>query len=280
LIEKNIIYPFILNVKRKTLRDDEKCVNYYEIIGSAMVARKRKKDISNAINHLIKHANRGEWIHRQQQFNLDMFTEAAEHVGVETDKFIQALEDSDYNSVVQGYLFELFATCYWDNEDKNLIENYLQCKGWKETAYGKRYLNALNESNVQLWEVVSVNVGQSVDIRPAGTSNTPMQVSEAEGSRQLQEWCFIAARPIILDKHYEFSSVILPFTLDQALATQLMLDNIYQDTINTLQGLPFNGGIQTAATEKTNEKLSNYLFIYWTKHIYLSLTAMEESTLS
>ncbi len=72
--------------------------------------------------------------------------DAANRVDAPIDEFGQVLEDSGYMGMVFGYLFELFASSYWDNDKFCMIEDYIKRRGWREAARGKRYLQALAKS--------------------------------------------------------------------------------------------------------------------------------------
>lgn len=243
-----------------------------------MNKRQSQKNINKAINNLIKHANRQPWAYRKQQLYDDMYDEASHHLNISTDTLMKTLEQSAYIHIASAYLFELFATYQWDNEDNSLIGSYIQRQGWKETPYGKRYLQALDSSHIELWQIVSIKTGQFIDIRPAGTTQSPSRVYECSASEPLQYWDCVAARVIDIDKKNEFSSAILPFTLDQALATHSMLANVYHQTTSDLQNLPSgtpkwsNDKIKSMATIAVNEELPKFLFILWAKQVYLSLT--------
>jgi len=58
-------------------------------------------------------------------------------LNISTDTLLSTLEPSAYIDITYAYLFELFSTYHWDNDDHNLIGAYLKHQGWKETPYDK-----------------------------------------------------------------------------------------------------------------------------------------------
>ncbi len=243
-----------------------------------MSKKKLKKQINKSINYLIKYANRPLWDNRKQQLYDELYNKAAHHLNISTDTLLSTLEPSAYIDIAHAYLFELFSTYHWDEDNQSLIGAYLQHQGWKETPYGKRYLQAIDNSHIELWQIISISAGQSIDIRPAGTKQPPIRVYECSATEQLQDWEYIAARVVNIDTKKEFSSAILPFTLDQAVATHSMLTNVYDQTTDNLHQIRTETSqyssteIQSIATASVNSELPQFLFSLWIKQVYLALT--------
>ena len=62
-----------------------------------------------------------------------------------------------------GFVFEEFAAVRWDNDEHTLIDVYLKHRGWREGSAGRRYLQALAESELKFWEITAVMPGAYVD---------------------------------------------------------------------------------------------------------------------
>ncbi len=242
--------------------------------------RKHQKEIDKAIANLIKYADRGVWEDRQKEYFNSMFSDVATRLNVATDELVQQLEGHGYMTMIFGYLFENFATCQWDNENYSMIGDYIKRRGWRESPYARRYLNALDDSENQLWEVVSVKAGQYVDVRPFGATDKPLRVYEKSGSQNLKRWDCIAARVMNFDGTNSFGGSILPFSPDQAQEIPLMLDRACNKSIKILQELRSEEAscqwsddeIKAMAESEIEEQLPDLLFSLWASFAYLSIT--------
>jgi hypothetical protein len=245
-----------------------------------MNQRKQQKEIDKAIANLMKYGEQASWSERQAQFFSEMLMDAANRVDVPIDEFGQVLEDSGYMGMVFGYLFELFASSYWDNDEFCMIDDYIKRRGWREAARGKRYLQALAKSEAKLWEIIAVNPGHWVEIRPVGSASKAIRVYECSGSQSLKRWDCIAARVISLDGKYGFGGGILPFSPDQAQKVPALLECACQSVIDTLKEVRAEDAqyqwsdedIEEMATAEANEHLPNLLFLFWACQTYLVIT--------
>ena len=245
-----------------------------------MSHRKPQKEIDKAIANLMKYSEQEPWSERQQQFYGEMLIDAAARVGVPVDEFGQTMEDQGFMDMIFGYLFELFATRCWDNDDFCLIEDYVKRRGWRETSYAKRYLVALSKSEIELWEVVTVNAGHWVDVRPFGSTSKVIRVFERAGSQNLKRWDCLAARVISLDGKLGFGGGILSFSPDQALEVPALIERACQRVIESLKEMRSEDAqlqwpdedIEKIARTAADEQLPDILFSLWTCQTYLALT--------
>lgn len=245
-----------------------------------MNKRKQQKDIDKAIANLIKYSDSGVWEARQAQFFDEVLSGVAESLEVPADKFYETLEDHGYMETGFVYLFELFASTLWDNEEDSMISNYIKRRGWRETPYAKRYLSALDDSEVQLWEIVDVNAGYWVNVRPVGSTSKTMRIDERLGSQSLEERDCIAARVISLDDKYRFGGGILLFSKEQAQEIPTLLSQAQEHVIKSLKQLSLekqdcqwsDEDILAIAEDQMQEKLPELLFVFWASQTYVALT--------
>ena len=64
-----------------------------------------------------------------------------------------------------GCAFEDFLTRDLEPDGRNLVEDYLKRRGWKETAQTKAYMKELRTSVMSLYEVSEIVPGQSLRAR-------------------------------------------------------------------------------------------------------------------
>jgi hypothetical protein len=244
-----------------------------------MKQRKQQKEINKAIANLMKYADKEPWADRQQYFYSERLMEAAAFVDVPVDEFGQTLADSGYMDMVHGYLFELFASCYWNNESFSMISDYVKRRGWRETPYGKRYLGALADSGVEFLEATTVNPGHWVEVRPVGTDNKPIRVYECSGSQSLKRWDCMAARVVSVDGKGMFSGGILPFTPSQSQEFTTFLDHAFDSAVELLneareedpQCQWSNEEIEDMAKTDVDDQFPELLFQFWAFKTYLAL---------
>jgi hypothetical protein len=94
-----------------------------------------------------------------------------------------------------GAAFEdLLATDLPDG--RNLAEEYLRRRGWKEPAATRAYIAGLRRSAISLYEVSGLVPGDSMLLRDLVRGGAPIRVMERSGSRGLRQWDRIATRVI------------------------------------------------------------------------------------
>ena len=80
-----------------------------------------------------------------------------EHLGPVCDGFeLSPLEISDALGEqgfarLMGCAFEDFLTCRFEPDQRNIVDDYLKRRGWKESEPGKRYLSALRHSVMSVY---------------------------------------------------------------------------------------------------------------------------------
>jgi len=194
-----------------------------------MSVTKQQKERDKAIRHLFDYINSSDiWGPRIEQMTdhfmrpvVEYFDEPESHVKLK-------LEHSPYGSMVYGYLMEMMAVTSWDAEQVTPVDEYLKQRGWREGPHGRRYLIALNESELQFLEVTAVESGRWVEVRPYGTDAQPERIVERSGSENLHIHDAIVARLVKLGKSHRFGS-ILPLSFQSAHHLKEGLDAVSND---------------------------------------------------
>ena len=242
--------------------------------------RKQQKAIDKAIANLMNYADGDAWGERQRQFFDDVFSDAADRLQIATEELVQQLESAGFMHMAFGYLFESFASCCWDNEAHSLIEEYIKRRGWRETPYAKRYLQALGASEVGLWEVISVKPGHFVEVQRLGESEKPLRVHERSGSENLKRWDCIATRVMSLDGTPGFGGSILSFSPEQAQAIPALLQRVCDTTVESLQQIRAeetdvnwsDEELCELAQQECDEHFPDLVFTAWVGNVYQSLS--------
>jgi hypothetical protein len=190
-----------------------------------------RNEIDKAISNLFKWADRPEW--------SALHAEVVEaHIGAVCDKFglgadALAEELADYNHMLYGVMFEDFASRRWP-DGRNLVDDYLQRRAWREGTAGRRYLQQLRDSVLSLYEVVDVARGWHCELRDLVRGGEPVRVHEKAGTQNLAKWDRIAARVLPGDGKRMFSGGVLPFAQDTAQALLKMLETVRKKSMKEL----------------------------------------------
>jgi hypothetical protein len=86
-----------------------------------------------------------------------------------------------------GLMFEDFLSRRLPPDDRNIIDDYLKRRGWRESVPGRRYLQQLRDSVLSLYEVVGVSPGHHCDLRDLVRSGKMFPIHEHMGSQMWGE---------------------------------------------------------------------------------------------
>ena len=113
-------------------------------------------------------------------------------------------------TVLWGAAFEdLLATDLPDG--RNIADDYLRRRGWKESASTRDYITGLRRSVISLYEVSGLVPGQSMQLRDLVRGGEPVRVSEKRGSEGLRQWDRIATRVVPLRDGAVISGTLMLF---------------------------------------------------------------------
>jgi len=163
-----------------------------------------------AIDNLLKWSAKEEWTpFREQVFaeHFDMIYERFDTTGEEIADLL-----GDAFGMVLGCVLEDFFTARFDEEgEKNVIDDYLKRRGWREKVPAKRYLQAFRDSVLSLYEVVELDPGHSMTVRDLVLGGDPITVEEKLGSETAARWDRIAGRVVTVNKKVYFTGALLLF---------------------------------------------------------------------
>ena len=144
---------------------------------------------------------------------LDRHTaKACAAAGIEVQEIADVL-GNDAAMLAWGAAFEdLVATDLPDG--RNLADDYLRRRGWKEGASTREYVAGLCRSTIGLYEVSGLVPGESMQLRDLVRGGDPVRVSEKLGSQGLRQWDRVATRVITLRASAVISGTLMPFDQD------------------------------------------------------------------
>jgi hypothetical protein len=94
---------------------------------------------------------------------------------------------------------------------RNIADDYLRRRGWKESAATRDYIAGLRRSVMSLYEVSTLVPGESMVLRDLVRGGEPVRVMEKRGSQGLRQWDRVATRVIPLRQHAVASGTLMVF---------------------------------------------------------------------
>ena len=183
-----------------------------------------------ATENLAKWAAREEWEEAQAELYAAHIDPVADIVDMSADEIAALLGDS----AVVLFVFiaeDFFAARFGEDDDLNPIDDYLKRRGWRETVSARRYLEALRDSHVSLYEIVDIDPGRSVTVRDLILGGEAVTVNERRGSESVARWDRVAARIVTVNGKEHFTGGILLYRHE---ASQELL-SVFDEMANRLQ---------------------------------------------
>jgi hypothetical protein len=176
---------------------------------------------ANSLQGVMKWLRRDEW--------PEAFTDVLEkHLTPACSKWDLTIEElpsvigEDWYMNLWGCAFEDFLTREYD-DNRNIVDDYLKRRGWKESATNRAYMTALRSSVISLYEVSDIIPDESFLARDLVRGGDPIRISEKSATRSLRPWDRIAARVLRLRAKTVMAGGVLRFEHDVA---EDLLDSI------------------------------------------------------
>lgn len=161
------------------------------------------------LDGLLRFLHRGEWAMEYDALQHRHMSSAARELELDVEDILRLL-GYEHASQLSGWVFEDLLTLRLDG-GRNLADDYLKRRGWKETARVRAYIAALRDSAVSLYEVSGLVPGESFLVRDLIRGGEPVRVEERSGSRYLRPWDRIATRIVPRRDTFEMSGGTLVF---------------------------------------------------------------------
>jgi hypothetical protein len=166
----------------------------------------------HTIDGLMSWASREEW--RPALTNcLQRHTAGAlAAAGIELPELAEVIGESFIQAIWGAAFEDLVGSVTPDG--RNVADDYLRRRGWKETASTREYISGLRHAVISLYEVSGLVPGESMLLRDLVRPGDPIQVFEKSGSRGLRQWDRIATRVISIRGRAIISGTLMQFDHD------------------------------------------------------------------
>jgi hypothetical protein len=168
---------------------------------------------------LMKWLKRPEWASGLEEVLQEHIGVVCEAADLEHEDLEELIGEQDL-MVLVACAVEDFLTRSRDQDGRNVVVDYLKRRGWKESVTNKRYMLALRDSEMSLYEISDIVPGQSFRARDLVRDRPPVLVFEQEATRELQPLDHIATRIIELNGKRIISGGTLQF--DPAVSEELL----------------------------------------------------------
>ena len=162
-----------------------------------------------SVDGVMKWVAREEWRPAFEDVLDEHFGRACEMADVDLDG-LASLVGSDWLMTLLGCALEDFMSRDLD-DGRNVVDDYLKRRGWKESAINKAYLAGLRSSVMSLYEDSEIVPGKSFLARDLIRGGDPIRITEHTATRSLKQWDRIAARVVATRQKTVIGGGLLPF---------------------------------------------------------------------
>jgi hypothetical protein len=130
--------------------------------------------------------------------------------GFDAEEIMAILGEDWFMTTVWGCAFEDFLTRE-GTDGRNIVDDYLKRRGWKESASARAYMSALRRSVMSLYEVSDIIRDTSFRARDLVRGGDPILIIERSATRSLKQWDRIATRVVQMGSQMHISGAVLPY---------------------------------------------------------------------
>lgn len=175
----------------------------------------RMTEIDKATNNLLNWTTTDEWAPRLMRHHAEHLESVADIFDSDEYELLEMLGDAA-TSLTAFVAEDFFTARFGERGELNIIDDYLERRGWRESESARQYLEALRDSTPSLYEVVDIDPGQSLSVRDLLVPGEQVRVREHLASQAASLWDRIAARIVLLDGESVFTGAVLLFRYDSA----------------------------------------------------------------
>jgi hypothetical protein len=191
---------------------------------------------ARSLNGLMKWLTRAEWRDWFAEVYNHHLLPACQQTGLDAEEVVAILGENWFMTTVWGCAFEDFLTRE-GADGRNIVDDYLKRRGWKEGASARAYMSGLRTSVMSLYEVSDIIRDTSFRARDLVRGGDPILISERSATRSLQQWDRIATRVLQIGPQMVISGAVLPYDREASEKVLKLLRNVAKRTDKKRQKL-------------------------------------------
>jgi hypothetical protein len=180
---------------------------------------------ARSLQGLMKWLTRAEWRDWFAEIYDHHLLPACQQTGLDAEEVVAILGESWFMTTVWGSAFEDFLTRE-GADGRNIVDDYLKRRGWKEAASARAYMSALRTSVMSIYEVSDIVRDTSFRARDLVRGGDPILISERLATHSLKQWDRIATRVVQIGPQMHISGAVLPYDRDASERVLKLLRNI------------------------------------------------------
>jgi hypothetical protein len=190
--------------------------------------------LEKAIGAIMKWSQRDDWSEQRATVFADHFGPALEDFEMTMEQVIDVLGSKGFMPLLECAL-EDFMTYDFEPDGRNVVDDYLKRRGWKESAPVKSYLRAVQCSVMSVYEVVETAPGSHFHARDLVRGGAPVRVEDRLASQDLIQWDRIAARLLEIKGKTYLSAGVLRLSFDDAAEMVATLGKVERQLLNKVR---------------------------------------------
>ena len=180
---------------------------------------------ARSLQGLMKWLSRADWRDQFAEVYDHHLLPACRRTGLDAEEVMAILGEDWFMTTVWGCAFEDFLTRE-GADGRNVVDEYLKRRGWKESASARAYMSALRRSVMSLYEVSDIVRDTSFRARDLVRGGDPILISERSATRSLKQWDHIATRVVLIGSQMHISGAVLPYGRDASEKILKSLHNV------------------------------------------------------
>ena len=184
-------------------------------------------------------ANLMEWVRREDQwaaaFDSTLLAHTAETLDagrLSQGELTGILGDAG-SGLLFGCVFEDLTAQRFETAPHNIVDDYLKRRGWRDSVPCRRYMAALRDATMSVYEVTGVSSGIWVEVRDLVRGGEPVRVFEHLASQQMVRWDRIGARVVDYLGQKVFTGALLPYAVNQSEELRRLIEAEVDTTLST-----------------------------------------------
>jgi hypothetical protein len=181
----------------------------------------------------LTRAEWGDWFAEIYDHHL---LPACQQTALDAEEVVAILGENWFMTTVWGCAFEDFLTRE-GADGRNIVDDYLKRRGWKEGASARAYMSGLRTSVMSLYEVSDIIRDTSFRARDLVRGGDPILISERSATHSLKQWDRIATRVVQMGPQTVISGAVLPYDREASEKVLKLLRNVIKRTNKERQKL-------------------------------------------